>query len=64
MTGDDLHVGVTGTHAVSRRSGSGQGILGAKENIGKYGMLYNVVCESVLSSCMSVDCSLTELRDI
>ena len=57
MSGDDLRVGVTGTRA-------GQGILGAKENIGKYGMLYDVVCESVLSPCMSVDCSLIELRDI
>ncbi len=40
------------------RSEAGQGILCPKEDIGKYDMCYGVVCKTVMSSCMSVGCSL------
>ena len=37
----------------SQRSETGQGTLGSKGDRGKYDMLYDVVCEVVLSSVMS-----------
>jgi hypothetical protein len=61
MTGTDLLDTVT--PPVSQRSEVGQRILCGKEDIGKYGMWYGVVCKTVKSSCMSACCSLAEGRD-
>jgi hypothetical protein len=58
MSRVDLLGGGTDTSAVSQRSESGQRIMCVKEDIGKYDMWYGVVCKTVMSSCMSVDCSL------
>ena len=63
MAGADLLDGGTCTPAVSQRSEAGQGILCAKEGIGKYHMWYGVVCKAVMSSCMSAGCSLAGGRD-
>ena len=46
------------------RSRTRPGILCTKAGIGKYDMLYDVVCEAVMSSCMSAGCYLTERRDM
>ena len=54
IEGTDLLDGDTDTSTVSQRSESGQRILCDKEDIGKYDMWYGVVCQSVMSSCMSV----------
>ncbi len=64
MTGSDLLDGDTDTSTVSQRSESGQRILCDKEDIGKYDMWYGVVCEVVMSLCMSVGCSLARGCDI
>ncbi len=45
--------------SVTRRSETEQGILCDKDGIGKYCMLYDVICESGEWSCKSVDSSLT-----
>ena len=49
MAGADRHNGGTVTPAVSQRSESGQGIMCAKEGIGKYDMWYGVVCKAVMA---------------
>ena len=62
VSGVDRLDGVTDTPVVSQRSESGQGILTVKTGRGKYVELYDVVSKSVMSF-MSVDCSLTVLRN-
>ena len=61
MAGADLLNGGTGT-AVSQLSEAGQGIMCAKEGIGKYDMWYGVVCKAVMS-CTSAVFSLAGGRD-
>ncbi len=64
MSGDDLLGAGTGTTVVSQRSEAGlDQEYCTKAGIGKYDMLYDVVCEAVMSSCMSAGC-LTERRDM
>jgi hypothetical protein len=65
MSGDDLLGAGTGTTVVSQRSEAGlDQEYCTKAGIGKYDMLYDVVCEAVMSSCMSAGCYLTERRDM
>jgi len=59
MAGADLLDAPTDT-AVSQRSEGGQGIMCAKEGIG---MWYGVVCNGVMSCCMSAVFSLPGGRD-
>jgi hypothetical protein len=57
-TGGDRLDGDTDTSVVSQRSESGQGILDVKSGRGKYDVLYDVVCKSVMSfitTCRPVD---------
>ena len=61
MAGADLLNGGTGT-AVSQQSEAGQGIMCAKEGIGKCDMWYGVVCKAVMS-CTSAVFSLAGGRD-
>jgi hypothetical protein len=61
MAGADLLNGGTGT-AVSQLSEARQGIMCAKEGIGKYGMWYGVVCKAVMS-CTSAVFSLAGGHD-
>jgi hypothetical protein len=62
MAGADRLSGGTGTPAVSQRSESGQGILGAKAGRGM--LLWSAVVVAVLSSRMSAGgCSLAGRRD-
>jgi hypothetical protein len=62
MAGADRLNGGTGTPAVSQRSESGQGILGAKEGTGMW--VWSAVVLAVLSSRMSAGgCSLAGRRD-
>ncbi len=63
MTGTDLLDGGANTSTVSQRSEAGQTILCVKEDIGKYGMWYGVVCKDVMSPYMSDDYSLTGGHD-
>jgi hypothetical protein len=61
MTGTDLLNGDTDT-VESQLSETGQGIMCAKEGIGKYDMWYGVVCKAVMS-CTSAVFSLAGGRD-
>jgi len=55
---------LTVTPVMYQRSESGQGKPGATGDRGKYDMWYDVVSETVLSSYISVGCSLSERPDI
>jgi hypothetical protein len=48
MSGTDLLDGGTDTPVILQWSESGRGILCVKEDIGKYDMLYGVVCKVVI----------------
>ncbi len=61
MAGTDLLNRGTGT-AVSQLSEADQGIMCAKEGIGKYDMCYGEVCKAVMS-CTSAVFSLAGGRD-